>query len=53
MPVVQTVRIDIQNFSLTEPVSNLACPKKYRAKLLQDEKGNVIAFYKIKQLITL
>ena len=53
MQVVQTVQINIENFRFTEPGSNLAFVlKNITHNFYKMQKGNAIAFYKMKQLIT-
>ena len=52
--VVQTVQIDLQKFRFTESGSNLAFVLKNIAhNYYKMQKGNVIAFYTMIQLITL
>ena len=52
--VAQTVQIDLQKFRFTEPGSNLVFVLKNSAhNFCKIQKGNVITFYKIIQLITL
>ena len=48
--VVQTVQSNLQKFHFMEPGSNLTFVlQEHRVHLRQDEKGHVIAFYKITQ----